>query len=808
MEKRLHKNLFVFLITIIIFIILFSVIASVFSSALEYNQVRKPYSWIKSKCIKNWQNLRADALASCLIALKDELTARQLNDSVTKLLAKSNNGECWPSGNCNVIDSSLAKIALYEAGYTEKMENVTNWTLEREKPVTIKDMDWYLQIIQNPNSKILCSLDYANNNYEFSINDSGYVLGSNPGSCFAIDKYWLKLNPTDACLKENYNLTCNDSIKTNFMFKKTNQQVWYVFGNLKIAEPTETITLNISSYCINGASGCDYESTLWAAFAFSYVGDEENAKKLSPYLIAEEKNYPNLMPKAFLYYLTGIGDYANETGKLQSTDGFIQVPGSTKCKYYNTALALWTESLQNAESFNMTKLETKLLSVNEQKKEGSYFYWGCSSSLDDSIKETSLLLVGLGINKQTADECSSNGYSCVDNCTGVGGTSQQYACSSGECCDVDPNAYGCEEKYGTCKSSCFSNNETKQGYNCETGICCKLNSQSLCTSELDGKICSQNQECTNTLGTIIPFIVSSDSPRCCQGACTTKQQTCVELGGVICDPNSGSSCQGANTLPSSELYCCRIGFCVQGQLTCSQKAGVRCQSGEECKDGTMVDASDTNGMTTCCTTGGRCLQSTCSDSICNEGESCDGSNYETMDTLVCCDGSCTVELQSCLDLGGQECINNMVCSQSTIPSEDNAKCCLGTCKEKGKFPWAVVIIILIIIIIAGVIYWLVKSGKIKLKGKGKEEDDFGFPSDAAGGMASFGAGAISPSKPSLKPVVRPMPMPTKQAPQAPAKTMQAKPLPTQKAPEKKPVKKKPASELDENLAELEKLGGE
>lgn len=817
MEKRhSRKNFVIFLCLLIFLIILSSIIASSLSDALEYSQVKKPYSWLKLKCIGKWQTLRLDSHASCLLALNDQLTARLLNDSVNKLLAKSLNGNCWPSPNCNVPESSLAKIALYDSGYSDMTENVTNWTLNKKIPVVLSGMDWYLQIIQNLGSKTLCSLDYDNAQNGFEINESGFIISSsdNIGDCFTKDRYWLKLNPTQECLQKNYNLTCNDSIKANFLFKSSQipspdqLETWYVLGNLRVPDSAGNIVLNLSSYCISEATGCSYESTLWAAYAFYYTGDSENARKFLPYLISEEKNNLVLMPPAFLYYLTGEEDYANETGKFQKTDGFISVPGSSRCKYYDTALGLMLKALQNAESFNMTKLEAKLLNTAEQKREGSYFYWSCSSNPDESIRDTSLLLVGLGLNQQTADECTLNSYTCVDDCTLSGGISKPYQCSSLlECCEVPETAYTCSDKGGTCKSNCFSN-ETQFRYTCTTGVCCKLNSQSSCVSELQGKICSLSEECINSvLGGLIPFITSVDSSRCCRGNCS-RQQSCTQLGGEICNPNEGKSCQGANNLPATESDCCRQGFCIQGQLTCSQKAGIRCNSGEECKDGTMVDASDTNGQMTCCTAGGRCLLSTCSDSVCQEGESCSGDSYETMDAEECCDGTCGQELLTCSEMNGHECTSNMKCSQNPVVSEDVLKCCLGTCKEKPKVDWTLIIILIVVIALAILLFWLIKSGKIKMKDK-KEEDEFGFggtsgfssPGDEL--RAGISAKGFSPAPKNLpveKAISKKMPV-FNQAPVKKSVQMQTQ----TKTPEKKPVKKKPGSELDENLAELEKL---
>jgi len=828
MKKRTERKVFTFLVFVWILSVLIINICSV--SATEQDQIKKTYNWLKNKCIGtnnvNWQTLDVEKHLFCILSLKKDLTTKQLNASYKNLLSKSfENGTCWGPGNgqssessCTTFNSALGKLSMH-AFSSEGADPtiVSEWLLNRT--IAYSNVFWYLQI-SSPEA-VRCLIAFDKNGQkegEISINDKGVFtsITDSVKTCFTDETYWLGLKPE--CASTTFNLSCEKDVKVNFFFKKTKtSNEFYVTNQL---QEGQDLSINITSLCVGlskGSTTCDYKSTLWTAYVFSSTGDKEKAKTFLPYLVMEEPGNLGLLPQAFLYDLTGSEKYAQEIVPLQQTDGLILAQTSLNYKYYDSAIAMLTKASINT---NETKMHDKLVLL--QKKEGLYYYWASSTSNGagrDDLKDTSMLYYVLWSNYDPRPECIRNGYQCVDNCTLAGGNEQSGDCGSSSlyCCEIPQTSISCKDKYGNCKASCFSNNETQIGYECQTGVCCKLNSQSLCVSELRGNLCVPDPlkevKCTNAQGLIIPFIQSGDPSYrdyCCKGTCTYVNKTCTELGGEVCEPNQGKSCQNGNNLPSTEQFCCRQGFCVQGAQTCSQKAGVRCNSGEECSQGTMVDASDTNGQMTCCTSGGRCLQSTCSETICNDGETCDASGYETMDALICCPGTCSAELQNCVDMGGQECFNDLVCSQSNIEAKDTTKCCIGTCKEKGTFPWGTVIIIIVILGLIALVYWLFKSGKIKMKGKGKEEDEFGFGNDSVdagiSGIEGFDKMPASgkPSKQQFKPLPGPI---LKQVPrmQAPSKPVQAQPKSSPTA--KKPVKKT-SSPLDENLAELEKLSKE
>ncbi|MGB9708119.1 MAG: hypothetical protein ACPLXC_02210 [Candidatus Pacearchaeota archaeon] len=759
MEKK--SALFLILTAIILIILLLAAV-----QADELTQVKKSYNWLQGKTLGKWANLDTKQHVFSLLALQYKLTQGQIDSSVRALLQKSqNNGTCWPSTSCTAVETAIAKMALDALG--KDSTKATEWLLNKSI-IPPLNLDWYLQIVQPEATETSCLLVYDNAEYEVSIDEHDKLSGS-LGNCFSISyNYWLNLQPT--CTDKIFNISCDQGIKANFLFKKGNE--WYVTSQTIDIAPLGVGSLNLTTRCIaSGMSSttCDYEATLWTAYAFALGGEEAIAKSFVPYLVMEATNNKQFLPEAFLFKITGKDSYADYISTLQDAQGFIvpQGPGpggSAYNKYYDTALAKISGSSYKT---NETKTRAKLFS--EQKQQGD---WGCEASGCDSthIRETAMILLAFWPSYQWLSECEQQGAACVDNCSAIGGTTINYECFEGECCNI---SYDCEMKYGICKASCSATlNETQVPYACSSGVCCKNYTISLCITEINGSICSPNQECVRQ-GTIVPFIHSSDSGYCCLGTCQTTQQTCSEQGGVACNPNQGYSCQNEKWLQATdEPLCCQAAYCIQGAQTCGQQGGTICMSDETCKDGQLITASDTNGQATCCVYGGICIKETCNYEKCEEDESCVGASYETSDALVCCEGNC---LKSCSAMNGVPCNASMSCKGSLRQASDVARCCIGKCEKKGAFPWWIIIVIVILAVV-GALFWLIKTGKIKLKGKPKAampRIEYGFPPvTRPTALPPRGLPPRAMPAPAQRPVQRPL-----------------KPQPTQKPLMQKPIQR-------------------
>lgn len=747
MEKR--KEVILIIISLILITIVFNSVAQ--AAVDEKIQIPKTKTWLKSKCIgtgSNWQGLTLEQHVFCFLALKEDMSERKENQSITYLVGKSQNnqGICWPS-SCKPYETALAKLVLDKSGLIDS-RLTDEWLINHTE--TYSEVEWYLQVSSQTTNKVRCLMTYDNINSDniFVFNENGILesLGGSLQGCFVNKTYWLGLTNARECAKKQFNISCEEPVIGNFFFMKGGS--WYIttdsVSGSGVGQPP--ITLNIKSSCIANSSGCNYKGTLWAALAF-YDESPETARSFIPYLLMEENGNKGLLPEAFLYKLTAKEEYADKIGALQGTDGLILASGSLNYKYYDSAVAKLTESAFEPKT-NVTKLKYNLLVL--QKKEGTSYYWDTA----DKIRDTAMLYLAYwpGYDPNMQNSCAQNGFSCVDNCTSSGGTLQEgFDCGTTgkECCSV-PVKGDCLEKYGECitGTSCPAD-KTQMNYQCQTGICCKNNSRSMCVSELHGTVCIidplKDVECIKN-NAIVPFITAGDTQYCCPtgGSCVYRNKTCSLLGGEICY-GDGKSCLAGNSLPALEDFCCRIGFCSSSPQTCSQKGGFKCNAGEECKNGNMVDASDTSGLLTCCINGGTCMRATCDQTLCIEGETCDGSSYDTIEGL-CCYGSCISEPKTCIEMNGQECGLNQKCSTSTFPSKDVLNCCAGTCKEKKKFDATILIIIVVIIAMIALLYFLIK--KLKNKKPKKEGDEFGFDefSEMPGPGVKPSASLPAPSK--------------------------------------------------------------
>lgn len=793
-SKRGQKELLSLFIIAVAVLIICSLCSFVLAQQQsETLQIKKAYTWLQGKAIGKWQNLNMQQHVFSFLALKEKLTQSQIDASIRSLLQKSQgNGTCWPSTGCNGFETALAKMALDSVN--KDSSKATEWLLNHTITPTALGGNWLLQITQPQENDLRCLIRYDTTEISVEFNKKGIVSSLSSVDCFTNATYWLQLN--QGCFEKEFNISCNDSFMGNFLFEKPPQQgaqkEYYIVTETLTAQPLGVISLKLLTKCIQStATDCNYEATLWTAYAFANHPDV--ARVFIPYLVMKASADENkkLLPQAILYKLTSQQNYADEIATLQGTDGLIVAPNTFYNKYHDTGLASMTGSTVNA---NITKMKEKLL--QQQTKTGSNAgSWECPGC--DSVRDTAMILLGVWPNYEWRSPCEQEGYNCVVNCSAINGTLVSLDCPEGfECCNAT-SSFNCEMKYGTCKASCSASlNETQVSYSCPpgTGVCCKNYSISLCVEEIQGQICSSNQECIRQ-GQIVPFIYSSNSPRCCLGSCTTASESCYDLDGEYCDPNEGKSCPGDRMLQAADtLYCCQQGYCVQGLQSCSQMYGMICNSDEECKDGTLVEAADTNGQATCCIQGGICIPKTCNYNKCTEEETCvGGTSYETSDAIKCCEGQC---IKSCSSMGGTPCNASMNCKGTLQQAADVSRCCIGKCEAKGKFPWLTITIIIVIFGIMALLFWLIKTGKIKFKGKKAAEPKLEFGFGAGFGMPQRRLpprGLPPPGMPPMqRPTQRPLQKPTPIASRAAAaaRPQQTQPMKPQPGPTTKPRPKK------------------
>ncbi|MFH1823201.1 MAG: hypothetical protein ABH817_00585 [archaeon] len=682
MKKRVVFILF-------IIILLFSI---TFVLADESRQVDKAYSWLKRNTVGNWDGIEIPEHVFGMLAQKDQLSTSQKQRAVDELNDKATDElDCWPRTNCKTSSTALAILALESYGKDHTIAQ--SWLLSQIS--TPSNINWYLQLSPPVGSPASCVITYGETSEEVHIAENSVVTGGS--SCFSpYQSYWFKID--DSCSNKIFNLECSQSTKANFLYKIDGENSWYVTkGTLEGIE----YTMKIEAYCVPQfeiGTECHYESTLWTAYLLSELNLFTEAQLYLPYLRSNQ--IEELFPEAFLYYLTGDSDYLDKLEERQESNGLWHGDGSYST-YYDTAIV----SLMTAPNIPGDSELTRETLLDQQDSDG---YWG----LSNRVLDTSMLLYSFfSRTLEPQSECEEEGYYCVSECTGEEKTEYTSSCEGTKvCCDLS-SSLDCEDMYGECKPSC-STTEVEVNYNCEEGNCCKDYSRASCTNELNGRACSANQECVDSNGNIINTILTDGgSVNCCLGTCTSATQTCVQLNGIVCNPNEGNSCQGSWLPASNSIYCCDPEDCVEGLTSCRSMGGEICSGSEGCQAGSLVPASDTGGLSTCCIRG-NCVPEDCSGEICSIGQSCSGEIIETIESPRCCDGTC---LDSCEDIGGSIC--TLTCKGSWENSAESRKCCVGQCVKSSSLGLIIILIVVALLVAGGLLWWF-KFRKPKEKKSG------------------------------------------------------------------------------------------
>jgi len=358
------------------------------------------------------------------------------------------NGEddCWPEDNCKIKQTAQVLLAFDNIG--KNTDDIEDWLKGKEKTA---DLIWYLEVDSDLETE--CEI----NGHDFKIRDDK-KLTKNAGSCLTLtqEDYWFKISSN--CLDDEFEITCDEDFKATLLYKKQGGEKIYVSNEVESGSADAKIELSVNSFCF-GTSGCDYEGSLWAAYALAIKNGKSSISEYLPYLMAYEEDNKKYFPSTFLYAITGFEDYYNKIIQEQKTQGFWGEGGG---KYYETALALLALD-SNAEA------EEYLLDV-----QGDDGCW-------PSIRDTAFLLFA--------------------------GWPKSPVITGSDIVDC-PNQYFCVSP-----GDCESENRLDK-YDCAgSKVCCKEQPELKSCYELNGKLCDYDEDCEGTV------LNSLDSKTCCDGEC-------------------------------------------------------------------------------------------------------------------------------------------------------------------------------------------------------------------------------------------------------------------------------------------------
>ena len=612
--------------------------------SVEEPKTTSAYTWLRTQTPP-----ASDQLALKLLAFSynaSYYTSTHLDDSVINNV--SSNGDV---GN-NILSTSYTILALNSIRQdTSKSEA---WLLSQKITTKLSGMIWYLQLDTAADEDVTCTITDDNDIYMDNVTVLRNKKYETTGNCFSLENdYWLKIK--DNCLDTAFTIYCDE----NTFYAS----LPYKIGDITYV-PSDTITssapatVKIETFCMKVNGICDYESTLWAAYALKLARNSEFGK-FAPYLLSE--SYADSTVRSSLLYLlnkpsAGSEDFANSILKNQSSNGYwpksqtIDTPWDTAVASYALRNYLLAEE-------NLTKAR---------------YYFNSTSGWSESwgVKSTALILYSLFSREQVSNceryvpnavcdfEAPSNDY--VENDT--------FTCNSGKTCYALGSCKKADSK-NVCSTDDLDQNYSVNNLICGAGSCWQPNE---CYKRK-----SIGLSCESACDVKIQFENSSWKNACNTGDVCCGKHDCALAGGEC--KSSGNPDEVENvTLTSvcqaggANLKCFVPSPCAKKNLTCASS----CPSGYKQKISSKYPESYK------CGTGAVCCEienpPACTDSCKPESECTDP--YSVIGNFACLqDGTACCKLENTCSLntaGGYSC--KSLCGDNET-QDSGLNCITGVC---------------------------------------------------------------------------------------------------------------------------------
>ncbi|MEK6928905.1 MAG: hypothetical protein AABW65_03040 [Nanoarchaeota archaeon] len=468
------------------------------------DNINKGYQCLEDQ-VKNKDSLSLQQATFAMLALGSR---GNIEDKVNS--EKKSNEACWPKSGCKIKDSSQILLAYERAGKSN--QEIEKWILSKNS--TPSDLNWYIEIDIQNHVPAECTLKYDGNERKINIKEDMRIEG-NAGNCLSISSsgYWLSVR--EGCFDKNIEISCNEDFITALLYERKSGGTLYVSRETHSSASLGTTNEKINAKCLKTDGSCDYEGTLWGAFALYKAGNE--VSQFIPYLLALAENNQKYFPSSFIYSMKGGEDQYSEITQKIKNNGFWEIIGSPYGRYYDTSLGMLSLS---SSSQDTEKTKQYLLSV--QNKEGCW-------NNRDIILDTAFILYS-GWPRNAGGSGGSAGAGRTELCEGIAGQS----------CEIGSECTKAEGKI-------------LQNFQCVGfGVCCSIKLAKPGCSEQKGIICENNQKCD---GRTVP---SSDSGICCLDACLNQEKNNCELFDGICR----NSCEKDEAKDDSysctaEKICCK-----------------------------------------------------------------------------------------------------------------------------------------------------------------------------------------------------------------------------------------------------------
>lgn len=461
------------------------------------------FAAINVSCSEGDNSCKINNAYSCL---QDQISSKKCNNlaSDEKVFSMLATGLCKSEVKSDSKYKSDVKYTAQAALVLGKGSDtdVKKWLISQNRTST--GIDWFLEI-ESPKATT-CTVTYSGGSATFAIDENKQITSLSSNNCFTLStgNYWLKIDPN--CYAKEFETSCNQQFLTTLLYQKQNSDTIYVSDTTHSSSASGSTKEKVNSFCFKKGISCDYETTLWTAFALSSLGEKITA--YLPYLTVMAEENTNLLPESFLYHLSGNTDFKNQLLSKQINNKWWLALND---RYYGTAQALMP--LKYEESSQKTGATNWLLNEAQESD-------GCWNS--GNVKNTAFLLYSMGGRNISLTDGNASG-------TGIDCTAAGYYCTS--------------------QINCAA--QVLPGYSCSGAfVCCSQSAPIKTCSEQGGNICASNQVCTGIGAVSTDASDATSGQKCCiQGTCQTPSTT---------GTGTSSSCEiGGGT--------CRVSGCLSGE---------------------------------------------------------------------------------------------------------------------------------------------------------------------------------------------------------------------------------------------------
>lgn len=428
---------------------------------------------------------------------------------------------CWPKGGCKLQDTAQVALAYERIG--KNTDDIAKWLISNNATPT--ELKWFLEIDISSHKSALCKIKYKGHEYSVSILDN-MKLSGNAGTCLelAAGNYWLAIKSN--CLKESFDISCNQDFVTTLLYQKNSGGTIYVSPNTHSAASLGTTTEKPNTNCFKTSGGCSYEGSLWASLALYTLG--KDVSSFTPYLLALAEENERFLPSAFLYIITGGNDQYAKIIESQKQGKYWQQPGSSNSRFYDTSLAML--ALSKASSTELENAKSYLTSI--QTKEGC---WN-----NDNVKDTAFVLYSAWARAVQKSIDTGAGGSGIELCA------TPNSCESArDCTDAGGQIYT-QFDCSTWGEFCCSKSVQKQTCNALGGIVCKANER--CSGQTKSAF---DGSCCMTSCLVIDDNVCEQRGNYCRTSCEDNEKeaayTCTDSAKVCCEYTAESTASSSSS---------------------------------------------------------------------------------------------------------------------------------------------------------------------------------------------------------------------------------------------------------------------